>query len=418
MDQFESMNSGGKVFGIPLIRLRGKNATQNLIIKFGGPGNSGIDFTVDRGEVLNSIVGEGFHLVSFDPRGVGSSRPTASCYPDPETRRRLSNIRDKDVERDSPEVFAWTKNFVLACSNTMGEHGKYINTPQTAADMNSILDALGQDSMFEWYESPILYSDFIDTENVFAAFLDECIKAGDACALASLADSKDELQDKVLSFLQSLRQSPANVYINTTIHGILDYDALWLNAVFPILYTPILWPQFAMQLANLMRGNGSSIFLAYGLPDSLEANAESNQFVEFNDGLSGPQHWPQGRMEMLDKMRPYYTTSPFAYQLNRRYYARQQWLIPKTHSFKPRRSVKTARPLLILANTYDPVCPLVSAQSARDSFSHSRIVEVKAYGHCSIAMPSSCLAQHVRNFLYEGMMPSKDIQCEIDGSYF
>jgi len=29
----------------------------------------------------------------------------------------------------------------------MGEHGKYVNTSQTAADMNSILDALGQADM-------------------------------------------------------------------------------------------------------------------------------------------------------------------------------------------------------------------------------------------------------------------------------
>ena len=32
----------------------------------------------------------------------------------------------------------------------MGEHGKYINTPQTAADMNSILDAIGQQKMYYW----------------------------------------------------------------------------------------------------------------------------------------------------------------------------------------------------------------------------------------------------------------------------
>ena len=45
---------------------------------------------------------------------------------------------------DSPKVYAWAHNFVRACAETMGEYAKYLNTPQSAADMNSILDALGQ----------------------------------------------------------------------------------------------------------------------------------------------------------------------------------------------------------------------------------------------------------------------------------
>ena len=32
----------------------------------------------------------------------------------------------------------------------MGEYGAYVNTPQTAADMNSILDAIGQEDIYYW----------------------------------------------------------------------------------------------------------------------------------------------------------------------------------------------------------------------------------------------------------------------------
>jgi len=42
------------------------------------------------------------------------------------------------------------ENKAKACHETMGEYGKYLNTPQTAADMDSILDALGQANMFYW----------------------------------------------------------------------------------------------------------------------------------------------------------------------------------------------------------------------------------------------------------------------------
>ena len=204
MDQFDADNSGDKTFSIPLIRLRGKNATQNLLLNPGGPGGSGLNFLYRRGEQLSTIVGEGFHLLSFDPRGINSSRPSASCYPTAELRRQLSSVRDNKLIEDSAEMYAWSHNLVRACAETMGEHGKYVNTPQTAADMNSILDAVGQEDMaywgfsygtilgqtyaglfpnrskrviidgvanqFDWYEGQLDYEAFTDSENVFNGF--------------------------------------------------------------------------------------------------------------------------------------------------------------------------------------------------------------------------------------------------------
>ncbi len=60
----------------------------------------------------------------------------------------------------------------------------------------------------------------------------------------------------------------------------------------------------------------------------------------------------------------------------------------------------------------------MSARSANAAFEGSQIVEVKGYGHCSIAVPSTCLAKHVRDFLYDGKLPSNYTQCDVDGPYF
>ena len=84
----------------------------------------------------------------------------------------------------------------------------------------------------------------------------------------------------------------------------------------------------------------------------------------------------------------------------------------------PSINVSTAHPLLILSTTYDPICPLVSAKAARRTFHNSRLIEVKGYGHCSIAMPSMCLAKRVRAFLHDGELPDSDIQCEVDAPPF
>ncbi|KAK9418419.1 putative Alpha/Beta hydrolase protein [Seiridium unicorne] len=453
MDQFNPENSGNKTFSIPLIRLRGKDATQNILLNPGGPGGSGIEFMYRKGEQLNAIVGEGFHLLSFDPRGINSSKPAALCYPDKETRRSLSYVRDTRVVQDSAEVYSWAQGFVQACPDTTGEHGSYINTPQTAADMNTILNAVGQQDMvywgfsygtilgqtyaslfperserviidgvannFDWYDNVIDAEELADTENVLLGFFDECIKAGKNCTLSSLAKTRDELQEKVLSFADSLEE-PLSVYVNNSVWGSLKRENIIQSALFPALYKPANWYDLADRLAKLLQGNATEAFLAYGNrgPSFGMLEGDANDFVTFNDGLSGPKHYPQDRESMLDLLLPVANSSLFGFIGLRGYYSKQQWSIPKTHKFVQQLGVKTAHPLLILSMTYDPVCPLISARSANAAFEDSQIVELKGYGHCTLAMPSNCVAKHVRAFLYNGTLPANYTQCEVDGPYF
>lgn len=453
MDQFNATNSGDKVFTVPMIRMRGKDATQNLLLNPGGPGGSGFEFLHRRGAQLSTIVGEGFHLLTFDPRGVNSSTPLASCYPDAETRRALSRVRNTKIVEDSPEAYAFAVNFAQACVDTMGEHGRYINTPQTAADMNSILDAVGQEDMiywgfsygtllgqtyasmfperskrviidgvvnqFDWYEKRTITEDFDSSDQVFEGFLDECVKAGQNCTLSALSNSKDELMDKILDLADRIYDEPLGVYVNNTAWGTLDHAKILYNAIFPTLYKPANWYQLADRLFGLLSGNATEAFLAYGMegsPWDMLGNAQ--EFIMFNDGKSGLEHWPQGRQAALEMIVHVVNSSLFAPAEAGSLYMKQQWAVPKTHSYVPKLGVKTAHPLLILSTTYDPICPLVSARSANKAFAGSQIVEVKGYGHCSVAVTSACVARNLRAFLYNGTVPETYTQCEVDGPYF
>ncbi|KAH8900957.1 alpha/beta-hydrolase [Thozetella sp. PMI_491] len=451
MDQFNATNSGSKTFSLPLIRLRGRNATQNILLNPGGPGGSGAEFIYRRGKQLSDIVGDGLHLLSFDPRGINGSRPQALCYPDPEARRRLSSVRAAKIPEDSGELYAWTQNFVQACSDTMGEHGAYINTPQTAADMNSILDAVGQEDMvywgfsygtllgqtyatlfperskrviidgvanqFDWYENPLDAEEFADSENVFRGFLDECYKAKENCTLSALANTKEEMEDKLLSFIEGLREDPMSVYVNSSIYGLLDRNTVWYDGIFSALYKPSNWYALADRLAAMLRGNGTAAYLAYH-GDVSDDDTDAFKFVTLNDGAAGPKYWDGDRGSLVDELTSYFNTSLFADSEFDFYFSKQKWAIPKTHNYVPKTGVQTAHPLLVLSTTYDPICPLVSARSALAAFEGSRLVEAQGYGHCSVAMPSMCVARHVRAFLYEGTLPKEDVKCEIDGPYF
>jgi pimeloyl-ACP methyl ester carboxylesterase len=454
MDQFSDVRYRHKTFSIPLLRMRGNNATQNLLLNPGGPGAGGAGLIIAEGASLNTIVGENFHLLTFDPRGVNQSRPLASCYPDNESRRRLGHGRLTDPIRDSPNLYAWTTNLVQSCKENMGEYLKYINTPQTAADMNSILDAVGQEKLlywgmsygtilgqvyatmypersgrviidgvadqFQWFNELFTLDDFVDTDNVFMGFFDECIKAGEVCPLSKFGKSKHELHEKTQRFINNLHSTPIAVYVNSTMHGVLDDFALWYDGIFRELYSPINWPKLADRLAKLLDGNATDAFIAYGQGDLFtgKLNGESNQVVLLNDQQTGPKYWPQGRTALLEKLLPIYDKHFFSKGDQEIYYLKQQWNISKGHSYVPKKGVTTVHPLLILSTTYDPVCPLVSAKLARDSFNGSRIVEIKGYGHCSLAKPSLCAGKYIRDYLTTGALPEEDVQCEIDGEYF
>ncbi|KAK0712579.1 Alpha/Beta hydrolase protein [Lasiosphaeria miniovina] len=492
MDQFNASNNGPpdslRKFTIPLARLRGgAHATRNILLNPGGPGASGTQFVHRLGAQIGAIVGDGFHLVGFDPRGVNASRPAASCYASDADRQRLAGaVRAKRLVADSGDLFAWAAGYVRACADELGEHGAFLNTPQTAADMNSILDALGQPDMyylgfsygtllgqtyaalfpgrarrvaidgvanqFHWYGEQLDRDVMTDSERALAGFADECVKAGPGgCALAGLADTPARLADRLVAAIDRLRDDPLGVYVNSTLFGTLDYWDVWYGGVFPALCKPATWRALADSLAALLgignhnnsstsgvstssvslsvsdmldSGNATAAFLSYGKPgtDRPSAKRDAEVVITLNDGASGAAgNWPRTRKGLLDILEPYADASAFgadgfAFAL---YFAKQAWGVARTHTYTPKRGVTTAHPLLVLSTTFDPVCPLVSARSARDAFVGARLLEVKGYGHCTLSVPSLCMARHVRRYFEEGVLPDDGAQCEADGNpYF
>ncbi|ATY60396.1 S33 family peptidase [Cordyceps militaris] len=460
IDQFDAKVSGNKTFYLPLIRRRGgANATTNILLNPGGPGGSGIGFMKRKGGPIHAIVGEDkFHLLSFDPRGIAGSRPRAECFESLDHRLELTPEWTGDVSRDS-KLWGESGNLMQACADNMGEYGPHISTPQTAADMNSILDAVGQDNLyywgfsygtvlgqtyatlfpnrservivdgvvddFIWYDERILETDFVDTSNVFSGFFDECAKAGKECPLHFVADKKSDLERNVTRFIESLKEEPASVYVNSTYFGTIKYTTV-MDGVFSHLYRPKEWYSLADNLAQLMQGNGTGALIAWGglglnLSDADTRNDDSGRFVESNDAPAGKSRWPAKKSDALDIIVPYikkylpYSAGNLGHYMNR-----AQWRIAKTHDFQAaRHNVETLHPLLVLSTTYDPICPLVNAKVARAAFVGAKLVEVEGYGHCSLAIPSPCSARIVGKFFATGELPDKDhTKCPTEGPYF
>jgi pimeloyl-ACP methyl ester carboxylesterase len=453
IDHFNKANSGNKTFNLSVVRLRGNNTngnSKNIFYNPGGPGVSAVGYLYEVGSDLISIVGEDFNIIAIDPRGINGSTPLGSCYATEDVRAAMSKIPLNDVVTDAPFYGSWAPNFAKSCAQTSGEHGKYINTPQVAADMNSVLDAIGQEDMWYWGQSygtllgqtfaglfpnrtermaidgvvhqngwynATFQSDYKDGKRVFWGLCDECIKAGkEACPLAALADNADDLNQVIENFGNKIKANEMAVYVNATDFGSVGYSNLWYYGISPSLYKAIAFQPLAVILSEAMLGNASSAYLAYGGSSILNAALpadESIYFYRLNDGLSGPKFWPHDNEGMINVLEPFYDVNPLTYAANSFWWAKARWQIPKTHNYVPKQGVKTKHPLLILSTQYDPVCSWDSANAALADFADSRLVTLDGYGHCTFYQHSDCANNYVKAYFVNGTMPAPGATCHV-----
>jgi len=265
--------SSEESFSIPLIRLLAHNASasgnKHVFLNPGGPGGSGVSYLLRAGENLNKIIGEGFNLLSFGPRGVNASIPQALCYVDSKRRAEGFAGNPWDINFQAGEMFTQAENMAKACADTTVD-GAYINTPQTASDMNSILDAIEQEDMYywglsygtilgqtyaqmfpervgklaidgvanldQWYNGIDHGEALIDTDTIVAGFLEECFKAKDNCALNSINgitfSAATDLQTYFEDYMKKLEEEPIPVYINYTNYGAVTRRSIAMNGTF------------------------------------------------------------------------------------------------------------------------------------------------------------------------------------------
>jgi TAP-like protein len=255
---------------------------------------------------------------------------------------------------------------------------------------------------------------------IFDGFIEECFLAKENCPLNTIKnkgfETALELRNYIDDFLQKLEEEPIPVYVNSSHYGAITRRNAVMSTIFPSLYKPaVSWPSLAKNLAELLKGNATLWFNTY--PDSLWSKhiGDPTIFVMMNDnwktGSSAPFHGIK-QIQNYSFSVPEYSKllSAHGRLLGFDFFDRAAWAFPTTHNFHPHyypefSRVKTAHPILMLSTTYDPVCPLISAKKARDSFEGAGLLEQKSYGHGSQSMASLCTAKHVHRYFKEGVLP-------------
>lgn len=128
-----------------------------IVLNPGGPGGSGITLVSDTGAWLQEIVDDEKHyeLLSFDPRGVQHTTPSAACFGD-SLSRQVFNMQNMGFGTlDSMEAlnarWAMMEGFGSLCARQEvagfpdgSNIGSYVSTPLVARDMIAIIDKIDE----------------------------------------------------------------------------------------------------------------------------------------------------------------------------------------------------------------------------------------------------------------------------------
>ncbi|KAF7345026.1 AB hydrolase-1 domain-containing protein [Mycena venus] len=290
-----------------------------ILLNPGGPGESGVDYVVETGASIATIIGGQFDIVGFDPRGVSYSTPTVYLFKT-EAERALwmppaSNFASLNQSADAIAQ-QWARAQIigqLAVNRNENNYIQYITTDNTARDMLRITEAFGFEKLQYWgisygsvlgstfaamfpdkvgrvvvdgvldmeaWFSANLTREMADTDKALQTFIDGCAAAGpDACAFS--APSPGEVAANLDALSASIKTQPAPV-ITPLSYGLVDYTFL-RNFIFDSLHTPYnSFVGLAQGLADLARGNATTMYAATEVPPF---ECDCNSTTPFHDSF-------------------------------------------------------------------------------------------------------------------------------------
>ncbi|KAK0210444.1 TAP-like protein-domain-containing protein [Desarmillaria ectypa] len=416
-----------------------------ILFNPGGPGGSGVDLLRATGHIFSEFFDSRFDIVSFDPRGVARSA-------------RVSFF-DADVERE-----LWAYNAAAITGRLAGEHDTgilaHINTDHTARDMLKITQAYGYEKIQHWgfsygtilgatfasmfpdkvgriiidgvvdaddYYATLWSNNLEDSNKTLQAFFDGCFEAGPQnCPF--YADSPKAISDRLEALYENIRTNPIPVTLES-LYGVLDYPSLRM-IIFTSLYAPrTTYAILAQALADLELDNGTLLFkmmapfyegFQCSCDPSMTAFAsvrDSLTAIMCNDGAPVPRSLKAAQAH-YDRMT---AASDWGSMWAGLRISCSGWPeLPKNHfqaSVGPF-IANTSHPLLLIGNTADPVTPLAAAKHMSKGFTGSVVLTQDSPGHCSLAAPSLCTQQYIRNYFFSGTLPNPGTVCPVMGGSF
>ena len=426
---------GGATMRVAVIRKPASGKSRgSLIINPGGPGASGVDYARGSAGTFTGVT-PNFDLVSFDPRGVGASKPIR-C----ESSSQLDAFVSVDPTPDTPAEHAAmvrsSRGFAAACFRRNGQYLEHVGTIDAARDMDVLRAALG-DSKLTYYGAS--YGTFLGAKyaqlfptHIRAMVLDGAVNPAENTVTTDVGQSEGfetDLQD-FLRWCANQGSCPLGSSQSAAGAGLDRIERQVRAHPVPVgsrsvgageffiglasgFYSTSEWPALRQALADVQNNKGDGILaLADELTERRHDGSYSN-LMESNMAINCVDRDSPRSVAGFDaaasqaaKASPHfgvdilYSSLPCAY-----------WHVPPVERAHPV-AAPGAPPILVVGTTHDPATPYVDAQAlAAQLGAPGRLLTLDGDGHTAYLRGNACVGGYVNPYLEDDRIPHGSPRC-------
>jgi pimeloyl-ACP methyl ester carboxylesterase len=419
------------------------NRIGSLVVNYGGPGDAGTETLRQTAAFLPAAVRRYFDVVSFDPRGVGASRPVR-CVDDATFERAWSEDPTPNGPADLPGFYDGTASsvdLVAECLNTNGDYLARLGSRNVARDLDRLRAAVGDDRLtyvgysygtligalyaqeFPQNVRALVLDSAVDLsstmteeqrdntagfEQALDEFLDDCAKDR-GCVFHSGGDPRTALEQLRARFEQGVRIDGGD---GERTVGVSEF----YTALVAALYSREDWPFLAEGLQSAARHDDGTTLLL--LNDFYAGRQDDGTYSNFQQVLGVIVCDDDAEpLVSFDDFRATYdqlsAEFPFFGPLFGSGPAGCDPRLPQPHADEQVGDVRVADapPVLVIGNTRDPATPYVGAKDLHDRIEGSRLLTVDNTGHGSYATGNRCVDRIVNRYLVSGKAPTRDPRC-------
>ncbi|GAB3655682.1 alpha/beta hydrolase [Zhihengliuella somnathii] len=418
----------GKSIEIAMMRHKALMPRGSLFVNPGGPGASGIDLVRNTAtSTFSPDLREKYHLIGFDPRGVGESAPIECRTPEQIDESRAGNAMSMEELAD-------------VCMEENADVLPHVDTDSAARDLDILRAAVGEkrlDYMGFSYGTKLgaKYSDLFG-ENVNRMVLDGAmnpalglsqVTTGQAQrfeqALRTWVKWCDHVSDcpvdggveqgipRLSQLMDELARNPL-----TTEDGREFNDRELVNAILLPLYEDAWWDTLVVGLQELEQGDPGRLMQ---MADARSGRTEDGTYADNSwDAFTAINclDYPDPAIDGAELDRLLEDISPTLGWYLGGELACTGWPAEPTGTDEPAQPMHENSRALVIGTTGDPATPYEWSQALADQLagevpSNVSLLTYDGEGHTAYGRSNDCVTQAVDQFLLEGEAPSSDTTC-------
>ena len=404
----------------------------SLLVNPGGPGFGGSSLADDAAYYFSESLLNRFDIIGWDPRGTGLTTPAVDCVDSFDEYVGLDSPPDTPEEKQA--LIDASQAFNDKCEENAGTILPYISTRASAADMNSIRLALGEEKItyFGFSYGSELGATWATMypNTVRAAVLDGATDPLSTSTEAGLAQAAG-FEKQLTTFLAQCSKKPTCAFHNDgnsedAIDALLlDLDAnplivsaertpvtqgVAFTAIAQAMYSDSYWPQLQSALADAQKGDGAGLLALYD--DYYQRNLDGsygNQLEAFL-AISCLDDPGASSIEEVDaSVAAFIAAAPRLGANFAHGYSCALWPVPQAQQVTV--SGKGAGPIIVIGTTGDAATPLSSTRKMAKALESGVLLVVEADQHTGYGI-NTCIIMEVDNYLIDLTVPVNETICK------